>query len=171
MVIFQPVTPWKLEHQNKVLNGVGEKALLAAPLTAFFASRQCPGTAIRAAIAWAMEQARGRRVVISGFHSPLEQSVLHLLLEARSPVVSVLARPVASALLKPIWRAPIAEGRMVVLSSSTETQRMTSASAALRNELVAQLAESIVIAHSSLNGGLARQSELWVNKGLRVLNL
>lgn len=85
-----------------MLNGVGEQTLLAAPLTAFFASRQCPGTAIRTAMDWALEQARARRAVVSGFHSPLEQSVLHLLLEARSPVVAVLARPVAGAQLKPI---------------------------------------------------------------------
>lgn len=154
-----------------MLNGVGEQALLAAPLTAFFASRQCPGAAIRTAMDWALEQARARRVVVSGFHSPLEQSVLHLLLEAHSPVVVVLARPVAGAQLKPVWRTAITEGRMAVVSSSTESQRLTSERAALRNDLVAKLAETIVIAHASSNGGLARQSELWMNKGLRVLNL
>lgn len=110
-------------------------------------------------------------MVISGFHSPLEQSVLHLLLQARSPVVAVLARPVIDAKLKPNWKTAIVEGRMAVVSASTETERLTSKQAAQRNELVAQLAESIVIADASAGGGLARQREAWSSRGLRVLNL
>lgn len=162
---------WRQTCGDFAVTGLGCQALLALPLTAFFASRQCPGSAIRAAMEWALEQARTRQVVISGFHSLLEQSVLHLLLEARSPVVAVLARPVAGAQLTSDWQAAIAEGRMAVVSASTETHRLTSERAALRNDLVAQLAESIVIAHASSNGGLARQSELWTSRGLRVLNL
>ena len=33
------------------------------------------------------------------------------------------------------------------------------------------LAESIVIAHASRGGGLARRRETWASRGLRVLNL
>lgn len=162
---------WRQTCSDFAVTGLGCQALLALPLTVFFASRQCPGSAIRAAMDWALEQAWTRQIVISGFHSPLEQSVLHLLLEARSPVVAVLARPIAGAQLKPIWKTAITEGRMAVVSASIESQRLTSERATLRNDLVAQLAETIVIAHASSNGGLARQSELWMNKGLRVLNL
>lgn len=127
--------------------------------------------AIRAAMRWALNAARARHVVISGFHSTLEQSVLHLLLQAHSPVVAVLARPVADAQLKPDWKPAIAEGRMAVVSASTEKERLTGEQAAQRNELVAQLAKSIVIAHASAGGELARQSDSWVSRGLRVLNL
>ncbi|MHB1290675.1 MAG: hypothetical protein ACYCY5_00600 [Sulfuricella sp.] len=115
------------------------------PLTAFFSPRQYPGSAIRAAMDWAFEQTRTRQAVICGFHSPLE--------------------------LKPIWKTAITAGRMAVVSASAESQRLTSERAALRNDLVAQLAENIVIVHASSNGGLAHQSELWMNKGLRVSNL
>ncbi len=171
VVIFQTAIPWEIERGGTVLSGVGEQALLAAPMTAFFASRQCPGTAIRAAMDWALEEARARHVVISGFHSPLEQSVLHLLLQACSPVVAVLARPIADAQLKPDWKLAIAEGRMAVVSAGIETKRLTNALAAQRNALVAQLAKRIVIAHASTGGELARQSDSWVSRGLRVLNL
>lgn len=58
--------------------GLGNAALLDQPFTAFFSSRQCPGSAIRAAMNWAVEQARGRHPVISGFHSPLDQPLLSL---------------------------------------------------------------------------------------------
>lgn len=120
---------------------------------------------------WAVEAAKARRVVISGFHSPLEQSVLQLLLRARSPVVAVLARAVIDAQLKPDWTATIAVGHLAVVSGSTETERLTSKQAAQRSELVAALAESIVIAHASPGGELTRQRQTWVSRGLRVLDL
>lgn len=125
-------------------------------MTAFFASRQCPGTAIRAAMDWALEQARTRQTIVGGFHSPLEQSVLRLLLEAHSPVVAVLARPVSDARLKPEWETAIAKGCMTVVSASTEKERLTGEQAVQRNELVAQLANRIVIAHASPGGRLER---------------
>ena len=154
-----------------LLSGIGEPGLLSSHMTAFFASRQCPGTAIRAAMDWALEQASVRRTIVGGFHSPLEQSVLHLLLEARSPVVAVLARPVGNARLKPEWETAIARGSMAVVSCSTQAKRLTTEEALERNELAARLAVRIVIAHANAGGGLARQSASWVSRGLPVLNL
>lgn len=90
---------WHQTCNGFAVTGLGCQALLVLPMTAFFASRQCPGIAIRAAMDWGLEQVRTREVVISGFHSPLEQSMLNLLLQARSPVVVVLARPVSNARL------------------------------------------------------------------------
>ena len=153
------------------MTGTGHQALLDVPMTAFFASRQCPGAAIRAGMDWALVQARARQVVTSGFHSPLEQSVLHLLLTARSPVVVVLARALTGVLLLPAWKTAIAEQRMAVVTASTETPRLTNELAARRNELVAQLAGSIVIANASAGGGLARQSASWTQRGLQVSRL
>jgi hypothetical protein len=77
-------------------------------MTAFFASRQCLGTAIRAAMEWALHRAREKNVVVSGFHSPLEQSVLKVLIASRSPAVVMLARPVAGAKLPPEWADVVA---------------------------------------------------------------
>ena len=147
---------WTVERAQRHWTGLGTRQLLDQPLTAFFASRQCPGYAIRAAMDWALEQSRSRQFVVSGFHSTLEQSVLHLLLEARSPVVAVLARPVEGARLKPDWKTDIAEGRMAVVSACTQAERLTREPALRRNEMAAQLAESIVIAHATPGGGLER---------------
>lgn len=162
---------WHQTSNSFAVTGLGCQALLGLPMTAFFASRQCPGIAIRAAMDWGLEQVRARQVVISGFHSPLEQSILHLLLQARSPVVMVLARPVSSSRLKPEWRAAVAEGYMAIVSTSQKVERLTSERATQRNELVARLAKHVVIAHASMGGELARQSGSWANQGLSVLNL
>ena len=78
--------------QKDGIAGVGNMALLEQPLTAFFASRRCSGRAIRAAMDWAVEQARAKTPLIGGFHSPLEQSVLEVMLAAHAPVVIVIAR-------------------------------------------------------------------------------
>lgn len=120
---------------------------------------------------WALNQVSTRQVVVSGFHSPLEQSVLRLLLEARSPVVAVLARPVADARLKPDWEAAIAKGCMTVVSDSMQAKRLTSEEAHQRNKLAVQLAEHIVIAYASTGGSLAGQAETWTSRGLPVLKL
>lgn len=162
---------WTFERAQRRWSGLGAPQLLDQPLTAFFASRQCPGTAIRAAMDWALAQASARRAVVGGFHSPLEQSVLHLLLEAHSPVVAVLARPVEDARLKPEWEAAIADGAMAVVSCGAQAKRLTSEEALERNELVARLAERIVIAHASTGGSLAGQAATWARRGLSVLNL
>jgi predicted Rossmann fold nucleotide-binding protein DprA/Smf involved in DNA uptake len=152
---------WHRTHQGTALAGLGDQALLTRPMTAFFASRQCPGAAIRAAMDWALQQAKTRQVVIGGFHSPLEQSVLTVLLQARSSVVVVLARPVDSATLPPAWGEALAQGRMAVVSSATAAMRLTHEAAALRNAQVAQLATSIVVAHASPGGSLANLVAQW----------
>ncbi len=130
-------------------------------MTAFFASRQCTGAAIRAALDWALQQARAKNVVISGFHSPLEQSVLKVLIQARSPAVAVLARPVEDAKLQPAWAEPLALEHLTVVSSAKATTRLTGEVATARNRLVAQLATDIVVAHANPGGTLASLLAQW----------
>jgi len=140
-------------------------------VTAFLSSRQCPGAAIRAAMDWALQQASRREPVVSGFHSSLEQSVLKLLLQARCPVVVVLARPVDGARLPPEWAEPLAQGRMAVVSAAIRAERLTEALAAERNEWVAQLASEIVVAHASPGGRLAGLCDVWGVAGQVVRRL
>ena len=159
--------PWQWSGQA-VLTGCGARELLDLELTAFFASRQCPGAAIRVAMDWALQQARANRAVVSGFHSPLEQSVLKVLIAAGSPAVVVLARPVAGAKLPPKWTEPLAQGHMVVVSGLATGDRLTQQLATQRNALVAQLAHKIVVAHASPAGSLAAQLDQWRLDGRQV---
>lgn len=109
--------------------------------------------------------------MVSGFHSPLEQSVLTVLLQARCPVVAVLARPVAGARLPPEWSEALAKGRMAVLSAATRSGRLTEALAAQRNEWVVALARQIVVAHASPDGRLALLCDRWSRSGRSVRRL
>lgn len=118
---------------------------------------------------WALQQASGKRAVVSGFHSPLEQSVLKVLMAAGSPAVVVLARPVQGAKLPLEWSAALDKGQLAVVSGKAVPQgRLTQQLANLRNTLAAELAQSIVVAHASPEGALAKQVEVWRQGGRSV---
>lgn len=162
---------WQIDLNGLALTGTGGQDVLGLPMTAFFASRQCPGTAIRAAMDWALQQASAKQVVISGFHSPLEQSVLKVLIAARSPAVVVLARPLQGARLPPEWGEPLTQGHMTVVSATRTTGRLTTDRADQRNLWVAQLATQIVVAHATPGGRLSMFFDQWhaQNKAVTLL--
>lgn len=70
----------------------GNKELLDRYLVAFFASRTAPPEALDLAKRWAHEIAQTDKVVISGFHSPIERAVLDILLSGGCSVVVALGR-------------------------------------------------------------------------------
>ena len=117
---------------------------------------------------WALQQASTKQAVISGFHSPLEQSVLKVLLAAGSPVVVVMARPVQDAKLPPDWAEPLAKGQMAVVSSVPKAGRLTQQLATERNAQVAQLSQKWVVAYASPGGSLAGQLDQWRLAGQQV---
>jgi hypothetical protein len=137
-------------------------------LTAFFASRQCSGAAIRAAMDWAVEQARSKSPVISGFHSPLEQSVLKVMLTADAPCVIVIARKLEHSHLPPAWLRALREEKAAVVSVENSTQRLTAELAVRRNDWVAEHAARIVVAHASPEGNLMSQAMQWGCNGRHI---
>lgn len=136
-------------------------ALLEQPLTAFFASRRCSGRAIRAAMDWAVEQARARTPLIGGFHSPLEQSVLKVMLAAYSPVVIVIARKLETAHLPPAWLDAIQAGAIAVVSMEDTQQRLSTELAMRRNHWIAHYAAHIVLPEASSEGSLVPCLAQW----------
>jgi predicted Rossmann fold nucleotide-binding protein DprA/Smf involved in DNA uptake len=148
--------------------GVGNAALLEQSLTAFFASRRCTGKAIRTAMDWAVEQARNKTPLIGGFHSPLEQSVLEVMLAAHAPVVMVIARRLETARLPAAWCGAVQAGVAVVVSMEDTTQRLTAERAMRRNHWIAAHATQIVVAEAAPDGGLASCLALWKSEGHQV---
>ena len=159
---------WQQTLNGVEIAGHGNQTLLEVPLTAFFASRQCPGSAIRVTMDWALKCARAQEPVISGFHSPLEQSVLKILMAAASPVVVVLARPLERAKLPGEWAGSVAHGCMAVVSANPTAERMTEEVAAARNGTVAKLAASIIVAYASPEGALDGLRKQWQADGRQI---
>lgn len=167
-VVFHAPGCWHRDMDDTHLAGRGDPRWLDDELTAFFASRQCPGSAIRMALEWALLTAREGRPVVGGFHSPLERSVLELLLEACSPTVVVLARDIKAARLPADWKKGVAQGHLTVVSAVTDRRQLSRDRAAARNDLVTALASRIVVAHASPNGNLASQVKEWQHRGIPI---
>lgn len=140
--------------------GVGETALLAEPLLGLIASRECPGHILLETIDQVPEWIKASRVIISGFHSPLEQQVLRSLLRRKGRAVKVLARGFGgqSANYRPTpeEREPLASGHLLVISTfTTEVRRTTRATALIRNHLVLALATEIIAPYVATGSPLA----------------
>ena len=131
---------------------VGETALLAEPLLGIIASRECPGQVLFETLERVPEWVKAGRVIVSGFHSPLEQQVLRSLLRRQGRAVKVLARGFGDprADYRPTLeeREPLASGRMLIISAfANSVVRTTRATALARNRLVLALATDIVVPH------------------------
>lgn len=125
--------------------GVGETALLAEPLLAVIASRECPGHVLLETLARVPEWVKTGRVIVSGFHSPLEQQVLRSMLRRKGRVVKVLARGMSDYRPAAEEHEPLAAGRMLVITACPPEARRTSRETALaRNRLVLALASEVV---------------------------
>lgn len=99
---------------------------------------------------------RAGRVILSGFHSPLEQQVLRSVLRRHGRVVKVLARGLTDYHPPELELEPLEQGRMLVLSPFPEqVDRTTRETSLARNRLVLAMATDLVIPHISPNGGLA----------------
>ena len=145
---------------GETLHCVGNAMLLDEPLLGFIASRECPGHVLIETLARVPEWVKAGRVIVSGFHSPLEQQVLRSLLRRKGRAVKVLARrfgnPVADYRPTPEEREPLAIGRMLILSAfAHDVARTTRATALARNRLVLALATDIVVPHVAAGSPLA----------------
>jgi predicted Rossmann fold nucleotide-binding protein DprA/Smf involved in DNA uptake len=132
---------------------LGNLDLLNLPKTALFCSVRCPGKAILAAYDKAALWRDEGRCVISGFHSPIEKECLRILLRGAQPIIICPARSLENMRLPSDWKAPLAAGRLLILSPFIPSQRRITADlAVLRNEFVAALADEAWFAHITPGG-------------------
>jgi predicted Rossmann fold nucleotide-binding protein DprA/Smf involved in DNA uptake len=136
--------------------GAGETALLAEPLLGLIASRECPGHVLLETLDRVPEWVKAGRVIVSGFHSPLEQQVLCSVLRRKGRAVKVLARGMTEYRPQPEEREPLAAGRMLVITACPpEARRTTRETALARNRLLLELATEIVVPHVTEKSPLA----------------
>jgi len=117
-----------------------------------FCSVKCPGKLILETYDLAKRFRNEGVLVISPFHSPMEQECLRILLRSPHPVVWCLARGLYRQIpSKPVdCRPAVAEGRLVVVTSFPDTVRhITAETATTRNRLVAEMADAVVVAYAA----------------------
>ena len=135
---------------------VGEAKLLDERLFGLLSSRQCPGDVLLETLERVPDWINKQHVVLSGFHSPLEQQVLSSILRRKGRVVKLLARGISTYQAPAEEREALDEGRMLVLTPfPTEVRRTTRETALERNRLVVALASELVVPHVSEGSPLA----------------
>ncbi len=128
----------------------GNLSLLDEPLTALFCSNRCPGDLILKTYDLARAMRDARVPVIGGFQTPMERECLRLLVRGSQPVVVCPARGIHNMRIPRDWRPALDGGRLLVLSPfPTTVRRPTAELAAQRNDLVADLAQRVFIAHAA----------------------
>jgi predicted Rossmann fold nucleotide-binding protein DprA/Smf involved in DNA uptake len=133
---------------------IGNLSILELKKTAFLCSRKVPASIILKCYDWAVQQREEGSCVISGFHSQIEKDVLHYLLKGKQPIIVVLARCLKSNLEKEFIK-PIEDGRLLIITPFEEKiKRVSEKTAKVRNEMMINLADEIVVGFASEGGAL-----------------
>ncbi|BAU10281.1 hypothetical protein LEP3755_07640 [Leptolyngbya sp. NIES-3755] len=147
------------------ISAIGNLSILQNKTIALFCSIQCPGDLILKTYDLAVALREQQQTVISGFHSPMEQECLTLLLRGTQPVIYCPARSLDNLRLKSEWKTAIEQNRLLLLSPfATHQHRATAELAQTRNQFVAAIADAIFIAYANPNGktiAFAQQILAW----------
>ncbi len=144
--------PARSNEAGRLVYMVGNSSILARPKIALFCSVKCPGKLILETYDLAQRFRNEGVLVISPFHSPMEQECLRILLRSPNPVIWALARGAYRQIpTKPVdCRNAVAEGRLVMVSPFPDTvRRITVETATIRNRLLTELADTVVVAHAA----------------------
>jgi len=149
------------EYTPKALSIIGDfTRLFQSKKTALFCSVRCPGDKTLAAYDTARRLSDDSVAVISGFHSPVEKECMRILLKGNQPIIVCLARALGKIRLPSDWREPVESGRLLLLSRFEKSRRADKETARRRNELVAALADEVLIVHAEPGGAIERISQM-----------
>ena len=129
---------------------IGNLQILAHRKWAIFCSAECPEK-LKAESHELMQRLSTAGVtIIGGFHSPVERSCLGIVLAGTQPIIICPARSLDKLRIRPEYRQPLKEGRMLFLSFfKHHRHRSDIAMAFRRNRFVAALADRILILHAA----------------------
>ncbi len=119
-------------------------------LWALFCSKKCPGELILKTHDLAQRFKERGIPTIGGYHSPIEQECLRVLLRGVQPILLCPARSIENMRLKSAWKDAFAKERLLILSPfESRYNRQTETLANRRNAFVAALADKICIVHAA----------------------
>ena len=132
----------------------GNKEIMKLEKTAFLCSQRCPAGIVLKSYDWAKRQREDGSCIVCGNHSQIEKDVFSILMKGKQPVILMLARGMKSRWDPGIDQA-IADGRLLVLSPFEQgIKRVTRATAKVRNSLLVEMSDQIMVAYASLGGQL-----------------
>ncbi len=136
----------------ETLDMLGDAGILERRKVALLCSQKCPGTLILETYDLCQHFRATGVTVISGFHSPMEQECLRILLRSTHPQIWCLARGLMLRIpSKPVdCQQAVADGRLLVISPfPASAKRITAEMAVVRNRTVANLADAVVIPYAA----------------------
>jgi len=154
------------------ITALGDPHILQRDKLALFCSTKCPGKLVVQAYDVARALRDAGITVIGGFHSPMERECLELLLRGGQPIIVCPARDISSMRVPPEWKAPLAAGRLLILSPFGERDRRVTADlAAARNEFVAAVADRVLIAYAAAGSKTEAFARQVLERGKPLLTL
>ncbi len=108
-------------------------------------------------------------VFVGGFHSPLEQSCLRLVIRDRELALACLGRSLVGIRFPRDWQTALREGRLVLLSAANDTcRRPTRESIDSRNECVAALSSRFLALSAAVGGKTQAVCQRLISSGREV---
>lgn len=138
-------------------------------LWALFCSKKCPGELILKTHDLAQTFKERGIPTIGGYHSPIEQECLRVLLRGVQPTLLCPARSIENMRMKSAWKDAFAKEQLLILSPFESCHdRQTVALANRRNAFVAALADKIYIAHAAEDSKTLKFAEDLIAQGKPV---
>ena len=140
---------------------LGNHEILARPKVGLFCSVHCPAHVLQSA-AGVVHGLRDRDLAVaSGFHSPVEKACLQVLLNDHVPALIGFARSLRKIRIPSVWQGPLKEGRLLAISPFDDLPRSpTRKSSRQRNELIAAMADEVLILYAEPGGNVARLASM-----------
>ena len=137
-------------HAPVIITAKGNLEILQRKKLAIFCSVKCPGTLILQTYDLMQALRETGMAIVSGFHSPVEQECLHILLPGLQPLIICPARGIEKMRLTPAYKKLLSAGRLLLLSPFAEKHRRVSAqNSLLRNRFVCAIADEIFIPYAA----------------------
>ncbi len=141
--------PSQIIIQGLLFEYVGNPDLITNHKIAIFCSNHCQASVILKTLDEIVRLRDAEATILSGFQSPLEKECLLTLLRGNSPVIIFPARSIINMRIPPNWKQALNSGRMLIISNfSDKVRRPDKASSRIRNEIIANLADEVIMAKS-----------------------
>ena len=144
----------------------GNISLLDQPKHGFLCSRCTKSSVILPCLDWAVGHAHGDAVVMSTFHSEMEDAVLDMLLPGTCPIILVLGRSLYKTVPEKL-RPALDSGRLLIMSISNQ-RRISRESAYAANEYICKNSDSITFGYLSQDSSLRTLFDDAVTKNKQV---
>jgi predicted Rossmann fold nucleotide-binding protein DprA/Smf involved in DNA uptake len=145
-----------IQKVPQIKDYLGDREILKFEKTAFLCSRKVPASVILKCYDWAIEQRDAGICVISGFHSQIERDVFHYLVKGKQPIIIAMARGIPLKLPSTL-KKQIDDGRLLIVSPfKKNVTKVTVETATIRNKMMIEIADKIVIGYADQDGNLRK---------------